>query len=172
MINIHPLLVHFPIAFLVLYSLLEIVSIKRFKYSLWLSNTKALLVITGFIGGLFAALSGGFIEDKFSSIHQIVEMHSFWAGTSNVIFGIISILYLIKILNQNNVFNFNTESFLGKAWAIKIKVSNYILNNRLMLIPIVLIGLISITITGALGASIVYGPNIDPAVKFIYNLVL
>lgn len=32
------------------------------------------------------------------------------------------------------------------------------------------LGLVAITITGGLGASIVYGPDVDPVVHFIYSL--
>ena len=60
MINIHPLLVHFPIAFLVLYSLLEIVSLKDLNTVYGFQIQKLFLVITGFIGGLFAALKRQF----------------------------------------------------------------------------------------------------------------
>jgi len=39
------------------------------------------------------------------------------------------------------------------------------------LIPLLaLLGLVLIIITGGLGAAIVYGPNVDPFVNFIYSI--
>lgn len=172
MTNIHPLLVHFPIAFLVLYSFLELISTKKLSDKIWLLNTKAILVIAGFIGGLLAASSGEAIEDNFPDLHNLIETHSFWAGTTNAVFGVIAVLYLIKILSVNNVFNFKLESILNKIWVLIQKISYYILNNRFIIVLAIIVGFVAVTITGALGAAIVYGPDIDPIVKFIYNLVM
>jgi hypothetical protein len=39
-------------------------------------------------------------------------------------------------------------------------------------LPLALIGVLAITITGALGGVIAFGPDIDPAATFFYNLLV
>lgn len=66
--TIHPLLVHFPVAMLSLYGVLEIISsfpiIKKFDTTL----TKLILVIVGTLGGMLASVSGEAIEHSFSGL--------------------------------------------------------------------------------------------------------
>ncbi len=169
MSNIHPLLVHFPIAFLVLYAFLEIISFKRVRSIFWIFYTKAVLVIAGFTGGLIAASSGEAIEDLFPQFHNLIEVHSFWAGATNVIFGIIAVVYLIVWLHKSDIIKLPLESALGKIWRFKIMLAEKILFMRPLMVLLALAGIVAVTITGALGASIVYGPEIDPIVNFIYS---
>lgn len=172
MSNIHPLLVHFPIAFLVLYSFLEIISFKKVRSIFWIFYTKAVLVIAGFIGGLAASSSGEAIEDNFPQFHNLIEVHSFWAGTTNVIFGIVAVVYLIVWLHKSDIIKLPIESTLGKIWRFKIMLAEKILYNRALMVLITITGIIAVTITGALGASIVYGPEIDPIVNSIYSKIM
>ncbi len=172
MSNIHPLLVHFPIAFLTLYAFLEIISFKRVRSIFWVFYAKALLVTTGFLGGLIAANSGEAIEHNFPQFYDLVEKHSFWAGTTNVIFGIIAVVYLIIWLHKSDIIKLPIESTLGKIWRFKIMLAEKILFMRPFMVLLALAGIIAVTITGALGAAIVYGPEIDPIVKFIYSKIM
>lgn len=64
--NIHPLLVHFPIALLTVYSLLEAVPLKRIQKLPYWFYVKAVLLITGTISILPTILAGLVIEDQFS----------------------------------------------------------------------------------------------------------
>ncbi len=41
-----------------------------------------------------------------------------------------------------------------------------------LVIVLAIAGLVLMTVVGALGASLVYGPEIDPAVSFIYHLLI
>jgi len=50
-----------------------------------------------------------------------------------------------------------------------MRIINATIESPLLAIP-ALIGLAAIVVTGALGAAIVYGPDIDPFVKIIYSL--
>ena len=170
--NLHPLLVHFPIAFFMLYSFLELVSIKKVRELPWLIYTKTILVTAGFLGGLLAANSGEAIEHNFNAIKNIVEVHAFWAGATNVVFGIIALLYLIKVIKLNNFLKLKEGSSIQKFWFGIANIANIALGIRFLMVIAVLFGIVAVTITGAMGASIVYGPDIDPAVKFIYSKLI
>lgn len=56
-----------------------------------------------------------------------------------------------------------------KIWIAIKKHTGYVLRSPFLPF-LALIGLIAITMTGALGGAIVYGPNVDPVVKFVYSL--
>ncbi len=170
--NIHPLLVHFPVALLSFYAVLEIISFKKVRSIFWIFYVKAVLVIGGFIGGLLASSSGEAIEHNFPMKENLIEIHSFWAGTTNVIFGIIAVVYLIVWIHKSNIIKLLPETVMGKIWRMKVMVAEKILYARSMMLILAMAGIIAVTITGALGASIVYGPEIDPIVKFIYTKLI
>jgi hypothetical protein len=90
----------------------------------------------------------------------LVEIHSNWATASVWIFGVLSLVYLAAWLHREGVLKHAVGSWCERALS-------------LWFTPVVaLAGLAAITITGALGGAIVYGPDVDPAVKFIYSLVV
>ena len=151
--NLHPILVHFPIAFLSLYAVLEFIRFRKILALPYWFYIKALLVIVGALSTIPTILAGIAIKSGFSGDPvsvRIISFHEPFAITTSIIFGILAVGYLI-------------------AW-IKGK-SNFILTPAVSVILSIL-GLVAITVTGALGASIVYGPNLDPAVHFIYNLFI
>ncbi len=90
--NIHPILVHFPIALLTLYAVCELLPLKALTRQTYWFYVKAVLVITGTLGGVAAYLAGEAIEDQFktASLSSLVETHSTFAITSILIFAILS----------------------------------------------------------------------------------
>jgi hypothetical protein len=61
------------------------------------------------------------------------------------------------------------QPFLKKFLKILDGITG-IIHRPPVLVGLSILGLAAITVTGALGASIVYGPNIDPFVHYIYRL--
>lgn len=170
--NIHPILVHFPIALLTIYALLEIFSLlKKVREYEWLEHIKAFLVIVGVLSAFFTLSSGEVAENMINKgdpiLHKLVETHGFFASVSTDIFLGIAILYALRFIK--------TKTWYGKFPVLVQNTFNKVsmlLDRRWVLILGALVGLLSITITGALGGSIVYGPGIDPVADIVYKILI
>jgi uncharacterized membrane protein len=175
--NLHPIFVHFPIALLTIYALLEVfipLKVKVFKVCKW-QNTKlyallvnpiwkhikAFLVIFGAVTVIPTLLTGEVAEHKYvgesnpqvffqSDLGKLIEAHGSAATVSVIIFSILALMYLASYFEKTQ----------------KLFSSTYV---RMVLS---IVGLLCITITGALGGAISHGPDTDPVVTFVYNLVL
>lgn len=168
-LNIHPIFVHFPIALLSVYVLLEVLRFKVVSKQSYIFYLKAIFVIFGTIGAGFALLTGKIAEELVNEdVSYLVHVHQIWAILSSLIFGIIALCYFVAWINKD------FPGFLAKyknnlIWKILLKLSDNILKSPLIII-LALIGFVAITITGALGGIIVYGQNSDPFAQFIYTL--
>lgn len=169
--NIHPIFVHFPIALLTIYALLELARFKPIRNLPYLFDIKAFLVIVGFFSALVTVQTGNLAGEGVPSgpIRNLVETHSFFANISVYIFGLIALVYFLKWIDLSSADRYIIASPFGKIWIAVKKQTGYILRSPLLPF-IALAGLLSITITGALGGAIVYGPDVDPFVHFIYGL--
>lgn len=166
--NIHPLFVHFPIALLSLYSVLELLSFGRWGRSPQLLWTKTLLSIVGTISAFITLQTGEMAEHlmgRDTSLRNVVEMHSTFANIATYVYALIAACYLIRML-QNTIPTWTwNASVLG--WLVALQ--------RFVLHPVTakllaVVGLVGIVVASALGGSLVYGPDADPFVSFIYHL--
>jgi uncharacterized membrane protein len=161
----HALIVHFPIGLLTVYSLIEFLRFKKILDLPYLFYTKAILLIVGTLSAFAATgtgeLAGEFFENNVTQISNFVEVHSIFAGITTTIFTILAVAYVYEWIRKENKFIFIQKIiFLPQLVRIIMIFSPLI----------AFAGLVSITITGALGASIVYGPNVDIFARFIYSL--
>ncbi len=163
--NIHPLFVHLPIGILALYSAFEIL---RFRFLVNRSSyfeVKTILVIAGALSTFLASATGDMAEDVMRKTDPsklpLVEIHSMFAGAVVGIFSALAVAYFFEWCSRNAVFGFMTRV------AILQRISKLILKLSL---PLALLGLIFMTITGGLGGAIVYGSDADPFIKVIYTL--
>ena len=162
--NIHPLLVHFPIAFFTLYSLLELLSfLKFFKNSYWF-YLKAILVTLGVLSAGFAVIAGQIIEQKFKNVEDLVELHSKINEIATLLFFIIAVCYVVEWLRRGK------SKILPKTiMDLGITLKSFVLDTPLIYF-LSFIGFCLILIGAALGGAIAYGPNFDPFTHFIYFL--
>lgn len=167
--NIHPLLVHFPVALLTLYAIFEILPAARWYGTLPWAAIQTILVVIGELGALAALLTGETAEHAINdrSLRPLIETHSNFATTTAIIFGILAVVRIKKwIRTEHPLLLANSYP---KLIAGVDAVINFVLSTPVRIL-LALAGLITITITGGLGGAIVYGPDIDPVVKFIYGL--
>lgn len=158
--NIHPIFVHFPLAFLSVYAFFEIVRIKQFTRAQWYLPVKKALLYIGTLTSFLTLQTGEMAEEALGFHSNLVEAHSTWATGSVWIFAILAIAYLIPIFETKN-------------WFSRIRFTSVIAKYIRLYAPVIaLIGLIAITIAGALGGAIVYGKNADPIVRIVYNLII
>lgn len=163
--NIHPAFVHFPIALLIVYAVLECIRPKYVMSRRSWHDIKAAFVILGTLSA-FAALSTGEMAEELvdRTKHQLVELHSFFATVSTWIFAILAAAYLIALLQEH------VQPLARQSWWKIIAAIGAFVERPYIAIVLALLGIVSLTVTGALGGAIVYGPDADPIVSFIYNL--
>ena len=169
--NVHPFIVHFPVALLSIYCL-RVRSLTSAPYWFYVKGS---FVIIGASGAGAAYKSGEWAKELLgdNGLEQLIETHARWAKLSTLLFGLIAILYIAAWISRSETLR-KVEEWMGlnNLWlytALK-KTGNYLVDSFLMILP-ALIGLAGIVITGALGGAIVYGPDIDPFVRTIYDLL-
>lgn len=162
--NFHPLIVHFPIAFFTLYSLIELLSfLKFFKNSYWF-YIKAVLATLGVLSAGFAIIAGRVIEERFANVKDLVKLHSTINEIATFLFFIIAVCYVFEWLRRGK------SKILPKTiMDLGIGLKSFVLDTPLIYL-LSFIGLCLITIGGALGGAIAYGKDADPFVSFIYSL--
>lgn len=181
--NIHPLFVHFPIALLMVYAVMEAggpilfrvlkavkkegTELAQFVAGELYKNIKAFLVIVGVAFGYTTLQTGEMAEHAMQSSSgdpemfaatnagQLVELHSTFATASIWLFTVLAVAYLFRL------------SWFTKYGPLK-KFSNIILNPWIASI-LAIAGITLLTITGALGGAISHGQDVDPVVKFVYS---
>lgn len=166
--NIHPLVVHFPIAFLSLYAVLELIPFKKItKQSYWF-YLKACLLLFGVIGAGIAVLAGQSIENQFGP-RALISLHSKINETASFLFGLLLISYLVAWAKKDSKESF-VKKWIGPLWQVGVFLYQilYLTPLRIML---VFVALLLLTIGGALGGIIVYGPNLDPFTSVLYSLL-
>lgn len=162
--NIHPIFVHFPIAFFTLYAIAELIRFKVFtKQSYWF-YIKAFLVTIGVFFALFLTIPTGKIAAGIvtnGNPDKLINTHALFAITTTIIFTIAAFGYGLEWLKRTNK--------TLPAFLLKLQV---FITETPAIIVIAFVGLICVSITGALGGSIVYGPESEPFSSFVYHLLV
>ncbi len=167
--NIHPLFVHFPVALLTLYAVLECIRFKKLNDLPAWPYLKISLLVLGTVGALAALLTGDMARQFHRDVRQLVSMHELFGQMTTIIFGILAVNYIILIAERFGLKGF-LPPWLQKLWALLVTVRNALFGTPLVIL-LALLGLVSLVITGALGGIIVYGPSTDPVTLFV-NKVL
>lgn len=166
--NLHPIFVHFPIALLTVYAIIELIRIPKLQSKDSIFYVKCILVVLGWFASIIAASTGDIAADIIGE-NRLIETHAFYAGASQIVFGIIAVWYMLIWIEKEAVKIASIEKYIRPVFSFLVMIAHQI---RILIPILAFIGLILVTITGALGGAIVYGPEIDPIVQFIYKLVL
>jgi uncharacterized membrane protein len=157
--NIHPILVHFPIAFLFIYSLIKILPMSRWFPNVSWRQIERVLLVVGVLGACAALATGDTAEHLLvQRNHQLIEAHSTFGVISTFIFGALLLGEITAFYNsrrRNNV----------ALWLEKV------LCNRLFSALLALVGLVCISLTGLLGGVIVYGVGVDPFAPIVLKML-
>lgn len=172
-LNIHPLIVHFPIAFLFLYSILELIRFRGLNsHTFWLFS-KSLTSILGAIGAVVASMAGELAEERFRGSEQLkyVEIHSTFATATTVLAVIVAVIYAITWLKTTELPGrlFKID-IIGKIWNLLLQIHRIVYRPPIMIL-LALALLVVLSVTGAIGGGIVYGPENDPLTKIIYQFI-
>ncbi|MGI9118259.1 MAG: DUF2231 domain-containing protein [Minisyncoccia bacterium] len=165
--NIHPIFVHFPIALLFIYSIIKILPLEKwFPTVSWKHIERALLVF-GTLGAFAALTTGEVAEHLAKPNHQLVEMHSLFAGISTWVYTALLLGEILTILKEKFSFKFEKFVTLNKA----INFIQKILTNEIIVLVLAIVGFVAITVTGLLGGVMVYGTSADPFAKIVLQIL-
>ncbi|MDB4939888.1 MAG: hypothetical protein JWO40_313 [Candidatus Doudnabacteria bacterium] len=170
--NVHPIFVHFPIALLSTYGILELIRFKKITSQAYWFYIKATLVILGTLAAYVAAEFGDIAKGLIvnSGNRTLISNHENWAQNSIIIFTIIAVCYAIEWLNKATLTNFKSPTII-RIWNWLTKIQHWIIDTPVVII-LAIAGVIAITITGSLGGTIVYGKGNDPITDWIVSLIL
>jgi len=174
--NIHPIFVHFPIALLTIYAVLEILRFKKLTQNAVWFGIKAFLAIVGALASIVAFSTGDTAVSALRShpeLRQVLRVHESFATWTVTIFCIIGASYLIILIGRwwktKPSYGRFTATAAGKAWSFLRHIAEYIQRPAIIVI-LALAGLFFITVTGTLGGLMVYGKASDPFVGLVAKL--
>ncbi|MDO8565480.1 MAG: hypothetical protein Q7R67_02585 [bacterium] len=130
--DFHPLVIHYPIAFLTTYAVFEILRFRKLASLPYWFYLKRALVILGEISAIVALVAAYLSTSTLAGESALGNMYKLFMLVTVLIFGVISGLYL-----KNRV-------------------------KPAVLIPLALIGLFFIVVAGGLFGAIVYGTHFNP----------
>ncbi len=160
------MLVHFPIAFLLLYSLLRILPFDRWFPKVSWTHVRPILLVAGILGAFASNMTGEIAEHIARPDHDLVETHAFFALASTWIYGILlagEAFFVVKPIVLKHI---QHEGFL-KLFALLQRM----LTNRTLTWSLAVLGVLAISITGLLGGVMVYGVSADPLAPFVLKLL-
>ena len=171
--NIHPVIVHFPVALLTVYSLMELLRFKKISGQPYWFYAKAIFLFVGGLGSLAALQTGEWAADALGGaarMSEVLQRHEFFAKSSIIIFGILAACYLVLWVERERWTPWTKIELLRRIWLIKVSLAKFVVETKLVIL-LALAGLVCITITGGLGGIMVYGTQADPFFGFIYKLM-
>ncbi len=143
---------------------------------------KVSLSVLGSIGTGFALLTGDPAEHLLRQTHpelrRLIQTHSAWADVATLIYAVIAALYLMDVVYRESILEKILSGLEKASWyAPLVQFKNYLagIARKIIMSPLMsvlaVIGFAALSIVGALGGAIVYGPNADPIVSLIYKIL-
>ncbi|PIZ87334.1 hypothetical protein COX93_01240 [Candidatus Nomurabacteria bacterium CG_4_10_14_0_2_um_filter_30_12] len=164
--NIHPIFVHFPIALLLIYSIIKILPFKKWFPDVSWKHIEVVLLGLGVFGAFVASSTGEIAEHLTRLNRQLVEMHSTFASISTWLYGLLLLGEFLYLLTPYFITKFNSSKIVG----FLLFVQKILINNVLSKI-MAFLGLIAISTTGLLGGVMVFGTSSDPLASIVLNIL-
>lgn len=164
--NIHPILVHFPIALLFLYSIIKILPCKKWLPNVEWTHLERAFLVVGVIGAFLALSSGESAQHLTHPNRQLVNMHANFAGLATFLYGALLVGEFLYVANPIMLPKISLL-YINK---ILITIENILCNNTFSKF-IAFIALIAISITGILGGVMVYGVSADPVAGTVLKIL-
>lgn len=168
--DLHPIIVHIPIAFLAIYAGLEILTcVPKLKNSSTFFSIKAFLLTVGFGATLVALASGENAEHLNREFinKALVETHSTYAALTSWVFGLLFVIYTTMIVSIHAEAKMYVSKISSGLANLMQKVGDFFKTYYTLAILLAVVGLALVSITGALGGALVYGTDAkDPFIVF------
>ncbi|MCA9352805.1 hypothetical protein KC901_01335 [Patescibacteria group bacterium] len=164
--NLHPIFVHFPIAFLLLYSVVKILPFRRwFPGTSW-NHIYKILLIPGVIGAYLSMATGETAAHLTRPDRDLVGLHEFFAGaTTNI--------YLILLIGEFFPVILRVLRNIKHIPRVVVRIVyqlGRIINHPTVMIGLALVGAIALFLTGVFGGILTHGTSADPLAPFILNI--
>jgi uncharacterized membrane protein len=164
--NIHPIFVHFPIAFLLLYSFVKIIPVYKWLPNVAWGQIQRLLLLVGVLGAFVASSTGEIAEELTRPDRQLVNMHSTFASLSTWIYALLLVGEILILLIPVITRKLNIQQLTNFLTFVK-----NLLTHKLVSGILAFVGLIAITVTGLLGGVMVYGTSADPLAGIVLKIL-
>lgn len=167
--DLHPIFVHFPIALITLFALFEIIPLEK-KFGKTFFVTKFAFLFFGVLMSIPAYMTGGIAEElvEHGPLHDVVELHGFFAGATIVVAIALTLLYLVRFGVEHK--DMLVGRFVAKYVPETVLIKLAPLAGKGVRVFLAIVLLILVTVTGALGGSMVYGPGVDPIAQVLYKI--
>lgn len=167
--QLHPVMVHFPIGLLTVYALLELIPFRTtWTDPRWIFAKRTLLFF-GTAAVIVAATTGEARGGENIAPGTALAMHELMGTITKSIFLVIAGSQLVLVSTRWIIRLVSKREWMHVIWKILERIS-IIIALRPVIVLLAVAGLVSLTITGALGGGMVYGPEADPMVKAVYAL--
>lgn len=162
--NLHPVVIHIPIACLVLYSLVEIIGFFHSGFREKFATTKYFLLVVGLLGAFTALQTGEIAQELLGEETKLISLHETYAEITYKLYMIILLWYGITWAGTKWL---ATNPFVSKLISFFKRLYKYGIVALLSLIWFALL-----SIVWALGWAISHGPSADFATQMVYDMLV
>ena len=99
--SLHPVVIHFPIVLLMIAPIFIVAGLFFGEKSKWLHGAALVLMVLGSVSTFVAVSTGeaaGQLADRTDQVESVIERHEQLAGTTEVVFAILTGIYLLLVL--------------------------------------------------------------------------
>ena len=164
--NIHPIIVHFPIALLFLYSIIKIIPFSKWWSNVSCKHIERALLFVGVLGAIAALLTGDVARELVQPDAKLTDAHETFAYLSFFIYGALLVGELIAIFKFKYLIGLKSEKTKILLFFLERIFSDKIISKLLAFI-----GFVSIILTGMLGGVMVYGLSADPFAGVVLKML-
>jgi uncharacterized membrane protein len=165
--NLHPLLVHFPIAMLFVYSVVTVAPLKAWFPSFAWKDASRVLLAVGVLGAFAALATGDTAEQLVRPDHALVDMHANFAAAATFLYGALLAGELAAMINAKGC-------AYGARWqwvkAVLVGIERVFCNPAFSC-ALAACGFVAIVVTGVLGGVMAYGLTADPLAPIVLKLL-
>ncbi len=162
--DIHPIVVHFPIALLFVYSILKILPLSKWWSGVSWRQIERVLLIIGVCGAFVALATGSTAAHLAKPDRTLLHAHETFAQLTTILYSALLVGEIAAFINE--------RALVSQPTLLRIiQIVESILANRVFSAILAFVALIALFMTGLLGGAIVYGAAADPLAGIILPLL-